>query len=459
MRTGSTLFSLLALLVATVANAAEPIIRVVMPAGTPYLAGQPINLEVQVLVPNFFMSPLQFPTLDIPGTVVTLSDDRAMNFNETVGGETYSGIRKSYSIVPEQGGTFTLPPAQLTFFYAAVPGQATPASVTIPQRTFEVTLPQGAIGPNGPLPLAPLDITQSWDRSPDGLDVGDILTRTINILAKGTQAMMISPPKLDTPDGAKAYPHDPVLSSERTSGKDFAGGRRIDRVTYKFTRPGDYVFPKVTVDWYNVAAGKVEVAEAPELKISVAAAATTAPAIAPEAPAPEAPKSWLRTVDWAFWLPRGLTTILTILAVSFAAARYLPRMMAWIAARRRAYRQSEPVYFRRLRTSCRTGERIAVYRALAAWSEVAGIKSVSAWAWQFGGSMLVAEIDRLDRDLFSGREVTAIWDARSLESELVKARKNSLRSRTRPRKATLPALNPLWKNEVPVMNLKDTTFC
>jgi hypothetical protein len=448
MRAGSAMLLLLTLLVATAADASDPIVRVVLPATTPYLAGQPINLEVQVLVPNFFMSPLQFPTLDIPGAVVTLSDDRAMNFNETIGGESYSGIRKSYLIVPEQGGTFTLPSAQLTFSYAAVPGQATPASVTLPQRSFEVTLPAGAIGPDGPLPLAPLEITQSWDRNTDDLHVGGTLTRTVDIYAKGIQAMMISPPGLDTPAGAKAYPHDPVLSNEKTNGKDFAGGRRIDRVTYELTAPGDYLFPAVTVDWYDVAAGKAKIAAAPELKISVTATAAAAPAIAPEAPAPEVPKSWLRTVDWTFWPPVGLAAIVVILALAYASARYLPRTVIWIAKRREAYRQSEPVYFRRLRASCRSGDAMAVYRALAAWSQAAGITSVSAWARQFGAPLLVAEIDRLNSDLFSGREAATVWLTGSLESELVKARKSFRTARAGRRVPMLPALNPFGNSEV-----------
>jgi hypothetical protein len=447
MRVGVVLFWLFALLAATAAHAAEPIVRVVTPTATPYLAGQPINIEVQVLVPNFFMSPLQFPTLDIPGAVVTLSDDRAMNFNETIAGESYSGIRKSYLIVPEQGGTFTLPPAQLTFSYAAVPGQATPASVTLPQRSFEVTLPPGAIGPDGPLPLAPLEITQSWDRDTGGLHVGDTLTRTVDIFGKGIQPMMISPPTLHTPAGAKAYPHDPVLSNVTTNGKDFAGGRRVDRVTYEFTGPGDYVFPAVTVDWYDVAAGKAAVAAAPELKISVAAAAAAAPAIAPEAPAPEAPRSWLRTVDWDFWLPAGLAVIVVVLAFAVATTRYLPRSVAWIAQRRKAYRQSEPVYFRRLRTSCRIGEAKTVYRALAAWSQAASVPSVSAWARLFGGPLLVAEIDRLNSDLFSGRKTATVWQTGSLEEELVKARKRFRTTRARRRAPMLPALNPFGNSE------------
>lgn len=444
---GSAFFAVVALLVATTANAAEPIVKAVMPAGAPYLAGQQINLEIQVLVPNFFMSPLQFPTLDIPGAVVTLSDDRATNFNETIDGETYSGIRKSYLIVPQSAGSFALPPAQLTFSYAAVPGQATQASIMIPRQTFEVTLPQGAIGPNGPLPLAPLEIIQSWDRKADDPRVGDTLTRTISIFAKGMQAMMIPPVELDTPDGVRAYPHDPVLSSVKTNGKDFSGGRRVDSATYEFMRPGDYVFPAVTIDWYNVVSGKAEVARAPELKISVAAAANATPAIATEVLASDEPKSWLGIVDWAFWLPRGVFAILTMLALAFAVTRYLPSVLARLAARRQAYLVSEEAYFKRLRAACRTDDRMAVYRALAAWTQTAGIKSASEWARCVGGPRLVAEIDRLNSDLFSGLGASADWKATSLEDELVKARKDFLRPRIRRRDKMLPALNPFWKSE------------
>lgn len=447
MRMRPAFLSLVALLVATTADAAEPLVRVVMPPGTPYLVGQPINMEVQVLVPNFFMLPLQFPTLDIPGAVVALSDDRALNFNETIGGETFAGIRKSYVIVPEQAGSFSLPPARLTFSYAAVPGQATQASVLIPGQTFEVGVPRGAMGPNGPLPMAPLEITQSWDRTPTGLQAGDTLTRTVSIFAKGMQAMMIPPPKLDTPDGVKAYPRDPVLSSEKINGRDFAGGRRVDQVTYEFTRPGDYVLPAVTLDWYNVATGKAEVARTPELKVSIAAAATMAPAVAPETPTPQPPKSWLGTIDWAFWLPRGLAAILTVLALVFAGMRYLPRMLESIAARREAHRRSEPAYFRRLRAACRTEDRMVVYQALAAWAQAAGIRSISAWARRFGESKLVAEIDRLDCDLFSGREASSDWTACSLDSLLMQARKEFLRPRMHLRETMLPALNPFMENE------------
>lgn len=298
------------------------------------------------------------------------------------------------------------------------------------------------MGPNGPLPLAPLEITQTFDRAPDGLKVGDTLTRTVNVFAKNMQAMMIPPPKFETPGGAKAYPRDPMLSNEKRDGRDFVGGRRIDRVTYEFTRPGEYVFPAIAIDWYNVATGKAEAARAPEFKVSIAAAASAAPAIAPEAPAPEKPKSWLRTVDWEFWLPRGLVALAAALILGFAGTRYLPRLRAAMAARRLAHRQSESAYFRKLTTACRSNDRMTAYRALSSWMQAAKIESLATWARSFGGSALMAEIDRLNSDLFSGRAAPARWDSRSLEIEFAKARQNWLEPKVRPNETILPALNP-----------------
>jgi hypothetical protein len=90
---------------------------------------------------------------------------------------------------------------------------------------------------------------------------------------------------------------------------------------------------------------------------------------------------------------------------------------------------------------------MAVYRALAGWTQAAGIKSASEWARCVGGPRLVAEIERLNSDLFSGRGASADWKATSLEDELVKARKDFLRPRIHRRDKMLPALNPFWKSE------------
>ncbi|WP_457663085.1 hypothetical protein [Sinorhizobium medicae] len=92
------------------ALSADPLARAALQSQGTLYAGQQILVDVDVLVPNYFLQSPQFPAIDIPGAIVTLDDGRALNLNETIDGTPYSGIRRTYIIVPQAAGDFTLPP-------------------------------------------------------------------------------------------------------------------------------------------------------------------------------------------------------------------------------------------------------------------------------------------------------------------------------------------------------------
>ncbi|MGO4841058.1 hypothetical protein AB4144_53275, partial [Rhizobiaceae sp. 2RAB30] len=131
-----------------------------------------------------------------------------------------------------------MPTAAITFTYAAVPGKPTQGSVTLPQLKFTVTgAPGGTTG--GPVAAAAkITVTQTLDRDPADLKAGDALVRTVTVVADGMQAMMIPVPAFEAPDGVRVYPHDPVLSDRTDTGQGAIGGKRVDRVTYGFEKPG-----------------------------------------------------------------------------------------------------------------------------------------------------------------------------------------------------------------------------
>ena len=259
------------LLAASAAHAVVgPVVRVHVDAKAPILVGQQVKIEVQVLVPNFFMSPPRFPSLDIPGAVVTMPDESGVNLNDKIGGEDYAGIQKTYVFVAQQAGEFTLPPARITFKYAAVPGKATDGVVALPPQKITVALPAGAPAGVPAGPVARVTITQALDRGVEGLVAGDALTRTIEVFAERTPAMMIPPPRFDAPAGVRAYPRDPVLRDETVDRVGFVGGRRTDTVTYVFGTAGDFTLPAIEIAWLDPATGKQQVARAPAIQVSVA---------------------------------------------------------------------------------------------------------------------------------------------------------------------------------------------
>lgn len=116
---------------ANVALAADPFARATLATKGTIYAGQQVEVDVDVFAPNYFLSPPQFPLFDLPGTIVTMPDDRGLNLNETIDGVDFSGIRKTYVIAPQAAGDYTLPPVDIPFGYAAVPGETTQGRVKL----------------------------------------------------------------------------------------------------------------------------------------------------------------------------------------------------------------------------------------------------------------------------------------------------------------------------------------
>jgi hypothetical protein len=342
-------FALAALLTASVA-AAQPIVRVVVrPAGL-HLVGQQVQIDVQVLVPNFFMSAPSFPPIDMPGAVVTMPDDSGVNLNDTIKGESYAGVQKTYLFVAQAAGKYTLPPAPIAFTYAREPGKPADASVTLPPTVIEVDWPAGKAPPaDGASTLvAAITIEQTLDRDPGTLLVGDALTRTIVTTAERTQAMFIQPPAFPAPDGVGVYRKDPVLQDERTDRVGLVAGHRTDRAVYTFDTPGSYVLPAFELPWFDARNNRQQIARAEAVQVTVAAAPAPASAIAPEPP----PAPVTTEPESRFNITLVIVGAGAVLLLAWAVRRVVVRALqfvlglcalAWAAVRRDRARHLPPL--------------------------------------------------------------------------------------------------------------------
>jgi hypothetical protein len=409
------------LISAFAAHAGEPLVRVRVLTAAPFAVGQAINIDIQVLAPNYFLSPVEFPTLSIPGAIVAPPADRPLNFTETIGGEIYAGIHQIYSVVPEQPGAFTLPPAKFEFTYAAVPGQTARASLTLPEERIEVAGGAGRVE-HAAEPLFAL--TQSFDRDLAGLKAGDALIRTVTIVGRDMPAMMIPPPSIQPPAGVKLYRHDPELAD----GGAQPGGRRIERLTYEFPRAGDYVIPSIAEGGAGLA----------EIRIHIAAAAPAGGAIAPAAPALAAR---LAEFEWSFWVPRIAAVFAGSVLLVALWRRYAMRGLAAVKASRLRRVDCEDAYFTRLMAACRGADPAAAFRALNAWASRAGLRSLSDWAERFGDPALAKALQGLEGDLFGPNGASGQWDGATLGRELKKARRHWRQSSDGFKAPALPALN------------------
>jgi hypothetical protein len=440
MRAAPAFLALVLALPAAVLAADAPQVRVRIDATGPIYVGQSLRLEVTVLVPNFFMSSPQFPPFELPGAVVTMPGEGAVNVSEIINGVTYAGIKRSYVIVPQREGAFVLPPARITFQYAAVPGQPSPGSVTLPPEKFDARLPAGAKTAQGAIPVARVTIKQRVDGLADPLHVGDALTRTVEIAADRTQSMMIPPPTFAAPSGVRVYRKDPLLTDLKDERGQFLGGRRVDVATYRFDRPGTYTLPAISENWFDPGTNSTRTAEAPAIQVTVVPGPEAEAAIAPEPPPPAAPPP-AKSIGWRRRLVPVAAALLGIVAIAWLVGRWAGRIRAALAARRTARRESEEAYFSRLIAACRSNDPVRSYASLGAWVRRTGLASIGSCVRAVADDGLRKQVTDLERRLYSDAEQSGRWNGAALAAALAATRRSLTRRRRRPRHQ-LSMLNP-----------------
>ena len=429
------------------AYAADPFARATVDTKGTIYPGQQITIDVDVFVPNFFMSPPQFPLFDLPNAVVTLPDSGAQNLNETVGGESFAGIRRSYLVTPQAAGDYVLPPVEITFTYAAVPGQASPGKVTLPPTRFTVITQPGAETGGTSVTAARVSVEQALDRDAKAMKAGDTLVRTVTVTADGMQAMMIPEPSFEAPEGVRIYRHDPKLEDQRTPRGEFVAGRRTDTVTYVFEKAESYTLPAVEVRWFDPQSGKSETASAPAVAVSVAETAASGPTIAPPAPAEKLQPAWTH-VDWSRWLPVAGVILVALAAAGRVLLSGLPRLLAYFRARRVDRENSEPAYFRRFEEACHGGDRRAAYARLDAWARRGEIGPVTEWVRRYGDAEAQRAYAAFERSIFGSGSDPAP-DFGGLRTGMARSRHSWLaKQQWRARDVqALPPLNPRWADE------------
>lgn len=240
------------------------------------------------------------------------------SYVKTIGRRRYRVIEQSYLMRPQKSGVITIPPVSLN---AVLPGfkgssaasdlanvlgrgglsglerlgertltvQSQPVSVTVKPR------PEGVTG--WFLPARGVTISQEWSVPVDQIKVGDTVTRTITVVAKGASPNQLPPLDAAPVEGLRQYVED--SRSDATMIDGVSAAALIKSFSVVPTRPGPVTLPAIEVPWWNLATNREEKAVLPAVTLNVrpgaepllpstpvpAPAATTAPAPAaqPEA--------------------------------------------------------------------------------------------------------------------------------------------------------------------------------
>jgi hypothetical protein len=347
-----------------------PILRARLETASPVMVGETVTLSVDVLTPSWFPRAPQFPAaLQVENAVAVLDERFRTNLTETIGGQTWSGIRRHYLIHPQLPGTCTVPPLEVEVVYAlpnARPSE--PLTLTGPELRFEARVPSEAAGLDYFIAARSFSLEQTVEPPSGGLRVGDAVTRTVTQSATDASSMMLPPTDFPRIDGLAVYP-DPTRASD--SGGERGERReatRVDAATYVLETEGSYTLPAIERSWWDLSAKRLRTTSVPTVSFEVAPSPDLSGEIAlPDEPedaetapvAEEAPPWWQR------W--RVLLGIAALVLLGGVAWRSVPVLRARLENARRRRRESEAASFDRVLAACRRDDAPATMRALLDW--------------------------------------------------------------------------------------------
>jgi len=428
------------------------------------------------------------------------------SYSEQVEGQHYNVVERRYLVVPQRSGPLTISGPRLEAlmpegrpgarrspfadFGTTFGGQGFPdlldqgASRRViergPDRVVEVQ-PQPDTGSATWLPAESVQLSDEWTPSPPRFRVGEPVTRTLVITARGTTAAQL--PTLDpgAPDGAKVYPEQPKT-------EDLPGSVPTALKTLKValvpTSAGTLTLPEIRLTWWDTTTDQARVAVIPQRSVQVAAAAGDAAAPAPTpAPPVSAPtttpasvatpesKSDQGTREPAVAAPgadtapqpwyRGILAALRAgspwpwLALAFALAWLLT--LAWALRRRTGAGASRPdTPDRRVeslstaraqtRHACAKADPRAARTALLAWAQARWPASPPTGLGELAARLVPAATDSapvleaIDRAIYA--PAAATWDGPAAWQALEPLLLAQEREAQRPAAGPLPDLYP-----------------
>ncbi len=232
-----------------------------------------------------------------------LGEDK--NFDKAINGVRYRVTERKYAIFPQQSGRQTLKPVSLTA--EVISGRRSRFGFFGSQMTLTKRLQSPAITLQVKpipadyqghwLPAEQVVLQDGWSDDSLTVKVGEPLTRTLTILAKGVTDSQL--PKL-WPDkalnGLKSYPDQPVLREQQKP--DGVIAFREEKIALIPSKPGDYELPAIELHWFNTRTEQQEVLALPAVKIhAIAAAQNNLPPVNTTLPAETAPVDETKTVN------------------------------------------------------------------------------------------------------------------------------------------------------------------
>lgn len=183
----------------------------------------------------------------------------------------YEVIERNYLVFPQKSGTLTISPQTFTgTLIDPRSRQRKYAREFSDAKTIDVKSPPTSFTGQQWLPAMSIYLTESWSKPVDTIQVGDSVTRTLNLQALGMLGSALPPFEVSEPRGLKLYPDQEKRSSE--PHKAGANSQLSQSFAMVAIAPGKVTLPEIRIPWWDTVNNVERVAVLPTKEITVIAA-------------------------------------------------------------------------------------------------------------------------------------------------------------------------------------------
>ena len=194
-------------------------------------------------------------------------------YNDIVDGKRYRVIERTFAVIPQKSGTFTIQgpvfegevvqDRQQSFGFFS--RSKTISRVGPPQEITVKPIPQNYSGTW--LPSDYVELHEEWQPTDDQFTVGEPITRTLTLTAVGVDEAQLPEINSQYPQSVKVYPNQANTTTIEKDNTLIA--QRTETIAIIPSQAGKITFAEVKVPWFNIVSGQVEYATLPERSVTV----------------------------------------------------------------------------------------------------------------------------------------------------------------------------------------------
>ena len=274
-----------------ISDAIEISVRKASPSNT---TGQPVYTETlldksavyvqeQLLLTHRLYTSIQLTDLSmeelvLPGAII---QKVAQNqFQKRVGNKDYMVVEMKYALFPQTSGKLNIPAVAISVYQTGnnqssfFRSRGNQLIRNTEAKTIDVIAKPAHIDADQWMPSSQLTISQKWSNNLEQLQVGEPVTRTITISAKGLTGAQILPLSLEPSSDFKVYP-DQAQLNESVDASGVTGVRQ-ESFALVPNRQGEIVLPKISLRWWDTVNQRMQTATLDAMRLEVGAAPTSA---------------------------------------------------------------------------------------------------------------------------------------------------------------------------------------